>query len=204
MEENTNKTNIISLDLKKGMSLDLTKHDNTLKVMKIGLGWKTTYDLDVMAFTVDRKGIIQDTICYYNPDEKGISLDGDDRIGGKEGDCETLTVIFDSLPQEITKIMICANIYNAKPTKIVKKGLFHKKEETIEGDTFKNVKGSYIRLYNANTNIELCKYSLEEDGSDFNAFHFANLIKQPNGEWSFVTIGEGMNGSIEQIRKKLS
>ena len=38
---------IISLNLKKGMSLDLTKKDITLKKLGVGLGWKTVYDLAI-------------------------------------------------------------------------------------------------------------------------------------------------------------
>lgn len=196
-------SNIVSLNLKKGMTLDLTKHDGSLNVAKIGLGWKTIYDLDAFAITVDDEDKIKKTVCYYNMEEKGLALDGDDRKGGKDGDCETITINFKNLPKSITKIMICVNIYNAKPNKVIKKGLFHKKEQIIEGDTFKNVKGSFIRLYNGETNVELCKYSLEDTGSNFNAFHFADLIKQDNGEWTFVAIGEGMNGSINEIEKQL-
>lgn len=37
---------------------------------------------------------------------------------------------------------------------------------------------------------------------DFTAFHFADLIRQDNGEWTFEAIGEGANGSIEKIAKR--
>ena len=191
----------ISLNLKKGMSLDLTKKNENLKILKIGLGWKTNYDLDTIAFCANKDGKILETVCYQHLNGKGINLDGDDTQGGKNGDCETITINFSNLPENISKIMLCANIFNAKKTKI-HKSLFGK-QNIIEGDTFSQVKGSYIRLYNDETKSELCKYSLEEDGSTFNAFHFANLIKQENGAWTFVTIGEGMNGSISKLRKQL-
>ena len=84
MELNTNKSGIISLDLKKGMTLDLTKKDDTLKILKIGLGWKTTYDLDTIAFCTNEYGKIIETVCYQNLTGKGVVLDGDDTHGGKE------------------------------------------------------------------------------------------------------------------------
>lgn len=192
----------ISLNLKKGMSLDLTKHDNELHILNIGLGWQTEYDLDSIAFCVNENDKIVETVCYQNLNGKGVELDGDDTRGGKSGDCETITIDFSKVPSNINKIMLCANIFNATPSRI-KKSFFGKKETIEEGDTFSRVKGSYIRLYNAETNVELCKYSLEEDGSQFNAFHFADLIKNSNGDWNFEAIGIGMNGSISELRKQL-
>ena len=193
---------IISLNLEKGMSLDLTKHDAALNLLKIGLGWQTHYDLDSIAFLVNENGKIDETVCYQHLNGRGVSLDGDDRSGGKSGDCETLTVNFSKVPKNITKIMLLANIYNAEPSR-VHKSLFGK-EKVIEGDTFAKVNGSYIRLYNAETNAELCKYSLKEDGSSSNAFYFANLLKQNDGTWTFEAIGQGMNGSIEELRRQLN
>lgn len=188
---------IISLNLKKGMSLDLTKKDITLKKLGVGLGWKTVYDLDSIAFLVDKNGKIKETVCYQNLNGHGVKLDGDDTEGGKEGDCETISIKFSKLDEDITKIMLLANIYNAKKTRICFGRVM------VEGDTFNKVQGSYIRLYNKETNQELCKYSLEENGSQYNAFHFADLIKQEDGTWTFKAIGEGMNGSIEKLRKQL-
>lgn len=188
---------IISLNLKKGMSLDLTKKDVTLKKLGVGLGWKTTYDLDSIAFLVDKNGKIQETVCYQNLDGHGVKLDGDDRVGEKNGDCETISIKFSKLDEDITKIMLLANIYAAKKTRVCFGRVM------VEGDTFDKVQGSYIRLYNKETNQELCKYSLEENGSQYNAFHFADLIKQEDGTWTFKAIGEGMNGSIEKLRKQL-
>jgi stress response protein SCP2 len=188
---------IISLNLTKGMSLDLTKHDNGLKVLGVGLGWQTTYDLDSIAFSTNARGRIEETVCYQHLNGYGVSLDGDDRVGGKTGDCETLTIDFAKVSKNINKIMILANIYNAAaPVKLFGKTI-------SKGDTFARVKGSFIRLYNKETNVELCRYSLEEDGSGYNAFHFADLLKQPNGEWTFEIVGQGMNGDIASLRKQL-
>lgn len=188
---------MISLDLKKGMSLDLKKQDSSLKILGVGLGWNTEYDLDSIAFLVNNKGEIKETVCYQHLNGHGVKLDGDDRIGGKNGDCETITIKFSKIHKDITKIMLLANIYNAEPTK---KTFFGKIKE---GDNFGKVKGSFIRLYNKETDLELCKYLLEEDGSQFNAFYFADLIKQDNEEWIFMPIGKGMNGSIDMLRKEL-
>ena len=183
------------------MNLDLTKQDNTLEVLKIGLGWQTKYDLDVMAFLTNNKGQIKETVCYQKLNGHGVDLDDDKLSGGLNVDQETLTVKLNEIPEDITQIQICVNIFCARPERQTF-GLFGRKK-TLKGDSFSEVKGSYVRLYNAISNEEICKYNLEEDGSNYTAFHFANLYKTENNEWIVEILGKGMNGSIESLRRQL-
>ena len=193
---------MISLNLEKGMSLDLSKHEDALQHLNIALGWQTYYDWDSIAFLTNAAGKIVNTVCYQSLKGPGVTLDGDDTHGGGTGDNETISVDFSRVPEDITKIMICANIYNARKSEVKQRLFFGPK--VIEGDTFAKVNGSFIRLYNADTKEELCRYSLKEDGSQYNAFHFADLIRQPDNTWTFEAIGVGMNGSIAELRKQLS
>lgn len=180
---------MISLDLKKGMSLDLTKHDSTLRKINVGLGWDTHMDLDSIAFLLNENGKLVETVCYYNKNGEGVVLNGDNTTGEGEGDDEIVFVDLDRVPSNVVKIALYANIYNAGG------GVFSK------GKTFGQVKGAYVRLVNEVTNQEVCKYSLTEDGKNFNAFHFADLIKVDN-QWTFVAIGEGANGEIKELEKR--
>lgn len=174
-----------SLNLTKGISLNLTKENETLKSIKIGLGWQTRMDLDAIAILMDKDNKIVDTIYFGNKKATGISLSGDDLTGGGKGDNEIISVKLNKIPKRVVKICLFANIFAfISATK-----------------TFGCVKQSYIRLVNAETKTELCKYSLEDDFKDFTAVHFADLIRDNNNDWNFVTIGKGLNGSVGDIKK---
>lgn len=177
---------MISLDLKKGMSLDLVKHDNTLKQLNVGLGWDTHMDLDSIAFLLDENDRLVDTVCYYSKYSTGVRLNGDNTTGEGEGDDEIIFIDLDCLEDRVVKIALYVNIYDAGG------GLFKR------GKTFGQVKGAYVRLVNSVTDEEVCRYSLTEDGKNYNAFHFANLEKI-NGNWTFIAIGKGDNGTIEEL-----
>ena len=178
------------LNLVKGSILDLSKEATELKKMMIGLGWDTRCDLDSIAFLTDEAGRIKDTVCYMDKRSKGIYLNGDNLTGAGDGDDECIFVTFDELPGWVNKIQICVNIFGAG-------GLFNKKD-------FSNVKGAFVRLVDSSNDSEVCRYNLTEDGKGYNAFHFADLVKDDNGNWAFVAIGQGMNGSIEKLRNQLT
>lgn len=180
---------MISLNLTKGMSLDLKKHDETLEKLQVGLGWDTHMDLDSIAFLLDENDKLIETVSYICKNGNGVSLNGDNITGEGAGDDEIISVDFSKVPSNVHKISLYANIFNIGAL------LF------IKGKTFENVKGAYIRLVNAVTGKEMCKYSLTENGKEFNAFHFADLIRT-NGNWTFTAVGEGCNGSVTQLQKR--
>ena len=181
-----------SLNLTKGMTLELTKKAPTLRKMMIGLGWDTKCDLDSIAYLVDENGKIKDTVYFGDKNHQGIYLNGDNRTGEGEGDDEKIFVTFNELPSWVAKIYICVNIYGAGS------GIFGSKKD------FSVVKGSFVRLVNADTNEEVCKYNLLESGKGFNAFHFADLVRTSDGSWNFETVGEGMNGDVTKLKSLLT
>lgn len=177
-----------TLEIKKGVSFDLTKENDSLKKLTVGLGWDTRMDLDSIAFLLDENDRLIDTVCFHHKSAQGVRLNGDNVTGEGEGDDEKIFVSLDDVASRVKKIAFFANIYNAGG------GLFSK------GKTFKMVNGAYIRIVNDETDEELCRYSLKEDGDNFNAFHLGDLTR--NGcEWEFKAIGEGANGSISELEK---
>lgn len=178
------------VSLTKGEKVNLKKEDNTLKVVEVGLGWDTRTDLDSMAFLFDETGKLRNTICFTNKSSKGIFLNGDNLTGEGEGDDEIITVDLEKLPDWVRRISFGANIFAAKLK------LWGVKD-------FSKVNGAYIRIVNSVTKQEICRYDLKEAGKGFNAFHFADLVRLENKEWEFVTVGRGMNGSIEAIGKQI-
>lgn len=178
------------ISLQKGATVSLKKEDQSLEILEIGLGWDTKTDLDTMAFLFDQNGKIQKIINFVNKKESGIFLNGDNLTGQGAGDDEIITVNLRELPKWVQKVSFGANIFAAK----IK--LWGVKD-------FSQVKGAYIRIVNKENKKEICRYDLKENGKGYNAFYFADLIRQEGDEWKFAAVGRGMNGSAEKIAKQL-
>ena len=65
---------MLSLNLEKGMSLNLSKEDDSLKKLQVGLGWDTHMDLDSIAILLDKNEKVIETVCYYNKVGAGVVL----------------------------------------------------------------------------------------------------------------------------------
>lgn len=182
----------LSLNLSKGISLELAKAAPSLKHVLVGCGWDVaqgaSMDLDVFALLL-HNGKIHDTsdIIYFGQLDtgKGVKLDGDNRTGEGEGDDEKLHVDLDRVPSDVTSIMFFVSIYEA----------------TKKSQNFGMVQNAYVRLVNEDTNKEECIYVLNEEGGLFNTFQFAELKRSGSG-WTFDTIGEGSNGDVQTIANK--
>lgn len=174
------------LDLQKGDLLNLTKDYSKLNKIDLGLGWDVSttgrsWDLDASAIMMNDKNEIINTVYYGNKNVIGVRLNGDNLTGAGDGDDEIISVNLSKIPENVTKIGFFVNIFSA-------------------GDRdFSKIKNAYIRMVNKDTNKEVCKYNLNEDGKGYNAFHFANLEKVGN-EWQFIAVGTGTNGGISELK----
>lgn len=176
------------LNLSKNDILDLSKASGgNLKSVDVGLGWDTVMDLDSIAFILDDNNKLINTVYFAQKSAPGARLNGDNLTGAGDGDDEIITINFSELPKNAKKVCLYANIFSF--ISIFKKD-------------FSRVKGAYIRLVDNNTKKELCRYSLTEEGKGFNAFHFADLVKDDNNNWSFIAVGEGCNGSVKKLESK--
>lgn len=181
---------IVTLNLKKGVSLDLSKTLPTLKNITVGLGWDPaqgiSMDLDVFALAL-HNGKVQSAndVVYYAQRTvvPGINLSEDNRTGQGEGDDETIKIALDSIPSDITEIGIFVNIYEASQ----------------KNQNFGMVHGSYCRLVDDVTGKEEAIFVLNEsDAALYNAFHFVTFKRNATG-WSFETVAKGLNGDVNQI-----
>lgn len=185
-----NRGGKISLNVSKGLSLDLSKQTPTLKHARIGLGWDSSVngesiDLDVFALTLHNGKVLSDKdIIFYNQLDtgKGITLSGDNRDGQGEGDDEFILAKLDEIPLDITSIAIFVNIYAPKIN-------------------FGMVKNAYVRLVDEDKNKEELIYLLNEAGALYQTVHFANLVRNPYG-WSFETVGQGTSGDVNSVANK--
>lgn len=195
-----------SFELKKGSKFQL---DKGIQSVKAGLGWNAgdNYDLDADAFGLVH--LASGAAKFYNdgshaafygnkalkkPNGTFVTTDGsmthsgDDRTGGSGGDDETITVDFDKLPAEIVEIAFWVTIYDAGKRK----------------QNFGQVKDSYIRILNADTNAELCKYKLKDEFAAAKAVQVGSMVKKDDGIWEFQAIGAGADVEIDAICEQYS
>ena len=186
----------MAINLTKGQRVDIG-----LQKIGVGLGWDpnaaasgSDYDLDASAFMLgtDKQVPSEGFFVFYGmsnrtPDyDKPISSDsavtssGDDRTGGSsEGDDEILMVELGKVDARIEEIVFTVTIHEFEERK----------------QNFGQVRNSFIRIYDATTNVEICKYELGEDFSIETAVEFGRLYKR-GGAWRFEAMGVGHKGGL--------
>ena len=181
----------MSLNLSKGMTLDLTKRNPGLKKIKAGLGWDVAvagsadFDLDVAALLCRNGRLVSgnDVVFFNNMNQPGVSLLGDNRTGAGEGDDEVITVDLSSIDPGVNRIVFVVTIFEAMQRR----------------QTFGMIGGSFIRLCDMeNNDRELCRFELKDNFSTETAVIFAELVKN-GSDWDFKTIGDGKQGDLNAI-----
>nr|WP_297166197.1 TerD family protein [uncultured Dysgonomonas sp.] len=182
------------------MAINLTKGQRIeigLSKVGVGLGWDPNestgfdFDLDASAFMLgENKKLPADEffVFYNNPKSPDGSVEssGDDLTGGNsDGDDETLTVDLTRVDPKVQEILFTVTIHDYETRK----------------QNFGQVRNSFIRIYNAQTNEEIAKYELDEDFSIETAVEFGRLYKR-NGEWKFEAMGIGYKGGLQYFVNK--
>lgn len=182
----------MAINLQKGQRENL----NAQKFI-IGLGWDTNtsstgedFDLDASAFILgENKKILSDKhFVFYNnlnsPNDAVVHT-GDNLTGDGDGDDEQIVVDLSKIDADASEICVVVTIHEAETRK----------------QNFGQVRNSFIRIVDANSNQELLKYELEEDFSIETAVEFGRIYKR-NGEWKFEAVGSGMKGGLEDYLNK--
>ncbi|RXM77092.1 chemical-damaging agent resistance protein C [Clostridium tetani] len=189
----------MSINLKKGQKINLTKDNPGLNKAIIGLGWDTNkysggyeFDLDASAFLVGNNGKVNDDLnfVFYNnlQDPSGAVVHtGDNRTGDGDGDDEQIIIDFSKVPLDIDKIAITVTIHEAEE----------------RGQNFGQVSNAFVRIVNEETDVEILRYDLSEDFSIETALVFCELYRN-NGDWKFSAIGSGFSGGLEALCKNYS
>ena len=188
----------MSINLTKGQKVSLTKDNPSLKKLMVGLGWDINqfdtgadFDLDASAFLLGENGKApteREFVFYGNLEHQSGAVKhmGDNRTGAGEGDDEQILVKLKEVPQEIDKIVIVVNIYQAKQ----------------RGQHFGLIRNAFIRIVDGNTNAEMCRFNLSEDYTDMTALIVAEIYRH-NGEWKFNPVGQGTkDNSLTEIVNK--
>jgi len=208
----------MAINLVKGQTIDLRKNDKgesfDLSSVTIGLGWdvkqsggggflgklfgggeEAEYDLDAIAFLLDKNGKVADRgrtfekpngnkvslyegdVIYFNSmrhPSGHIWLTGDNRTGAGDGDDEQIIVKLDSLDPKFDRILFIVAIYQGRKN----------------NQHFGMVDNAFIRAVD-NHGKEIAKFSLSGD-STYNgmcSMTFAEVYRK-DGTWKFRAIGE--------------
>lgn len=188
----------MSISLQKGQKISLTKENESLNKIIIGLGWdqieqkksgfsffstkQATIDCDASAFILENGKLDKrDDVVYYGNlkhSSSAVKHMGDNLTGEGDGDDEQIVVELGKIPTKYDKIILVVNIYKANDRK----------------QDFGMIKNAFIRLVDMKTNKEICKYNLTENYSGCTAMIFGELYYHDK-EWKFNAIGQGTNDS---------
>lgn len=177
----------MAINLQKGQKIDLG-----LTKMTIGLGWDPNegtghdFDLDASAIMIDanRKLVGDAYFVFYNnlnsPDG-ALTHTGDDPDGkSSDGDDDEAIIIdLEKVDERVEEILFVVTIED-----------FERRKQN-----FGQVRNSYIRVVDNNSNEEIAKYELDEDFSVETGVEFGRLYKR-NGNWKFEASGIGYKADL--------
>lgn len=184
----------MSVNLQKGQKVDLTKGNAGLKALVVGLGWdeapkkfslfskREDIDCDASALLINaQSGKLAGPIdvVYYGQlmhRSGAVRHCGDNLTGAGEGDDEQIIVELNKVPADFSKIVFVVTIYQARE----------------RNQQFGMIKNAFIRVVDADTGTELCKYNLSENYDGKTAMIFGEVYRY-NNEWKFGAIGEPTN-----------
>ncbi len=180
----------MAISLNKGGKLSLTKEAPDLKKVHVGLGWDeratdgADFDLDASAFLLKTDGKVRSDadFIFYNQlrsQDGSVEHTGDNLTGGGEGDDEVVLVDLGKVPTDVQKVVFTVTIHEAEQRR----------------QSFGQVQNAFIRLVNADTNVEVARYDLTEDASVETAMIFGEIYRH-NNEWKFGAVGQGYAGGL--------
>lgn len=184
----------MSVSLKKGQKVSITKGNPGLEKVLIGVGWDINrfdtggaFDLDSAAFLLTDSGKVtgsEDFVFFgnLNHPSEGVQHMGDNLTGAGDGDDEQIRISLSKIPAQITRIAFTVTIYDAEERK----------------QNFGQVSNAFVRIVDEEKNEELMRYDLGEDFSIETAAVFGELYKN-NDEWKFNAIGSGYQGGLAAL-----
>ncbi len=194
----------MSVNLQKGQKVELRKNNGgTLRRVMVGLGWDEVQqkrgffapkpqDIDCDASAIlcinGRLTNAADLVFYNNLTHRSGAVRhmGDNLTGAGEGDDEQIMVDLTALPGEYDKLIFVVTIYQARE----------------RGQHFGLIRNCFIRICDAETGQELCKYNLSENYNGMTAMIFGELYRY-NGAWKFNAIGQPTSdNSIGEMAKR--
>lgn len=181
----------MSISLRKGQKIDLTKPNPRLQKIIVGLGWHTggdvSFDLDTSAFLLGADGKVEndnDFIFYNNLKHKSGAVEhlGDNLIGSDTGDAEEIKIDLSLVPDSIMKIVFAVTLFGSEERQ----------------QNFRQIENAFIRLIDETTGEELMRYDLNENFPIETAIVAGELYRYGE-EWKFNAIGTGVDGGLAAL-----
>jgi tellurium resistance protein TerD len=107
---------------------------------------------------------------------------GDNLTGDGAGDDEQIKIDLTKIDPAVKEITVVVTIHEADSRR----------------QNFGQVRNSFIRIFNTDTNEEILKYELDEDFSIETAVEFGRIYNR-NGEWKFEAVGAGQREGLEKF-----
>ena len=196
----------MSVNLQKGQKVDLRKEGGgTLRRVMVGLGWDEVkqkrgffapkpqdIDCDATAFLCQNGRLMGVTdIVYFGAlthSSGAVRHMGDNLTGAGDGDDEQILVDLTAVPEAYDKIVFVANIYQAAQRK----------------QHFGLIENAFIRICDAETGQELCKYNLSENYEGMTAMVFGEIYRRGQ-DWKFNAIGQPTrDNGIEELARRFA
>ena len=177
----------MTVTLPKGGNLLLADEAPGIEVVRVGIGWVSApgsagIELDGLVSLVGGgtpNGRLLLAHQVPNPDEP---LGTHPPSGPIVGDAEKLVVTLAAVPPDVTRLLFGAVIYDAVGRR----------------QTFRSVRGAYIRVLNDANGLEIARYTLEQETGQETAMVFGELYRNPRG-WKFRAVGQGYAAGLRGI-----
>ncbi|MEN8908401.1 MAG: TerD family protein [Clostridiales bacterium] len=198
----------MGINLQKGQRVDLTKGNEGLSTILVGLGWdpvkkdvgffgnlmgkgQVDVDCDASVLMLDEYGKVpnKENLIYFgnlNSVCGSIKHTGDNLTGEGDGDDEQIIVDLTKIPKNIQKLVFVVNIYDC----------IRRKQD------FGLIQNAFIRVLKKSSNQELVKFNLSSEYAGKTTLLAAEIYRHGK-EWKFAAVGEGtLDASLGEIVKK--
>ncbi len=196
----------MSVNLQKGQKVNLRKEDGgTLRRVMVGLGWDEVkqkrgffapkpqdIDCDATAFLCQNGHLMGvPDIVYFGAlthSSGAVRHMGDNLTGAGDGDDEQILVDLTALPEVYDKVVFVVNIYQAAQRR----------------QHFGLIENAFIRICDAETGKELCRYNLSENYDGMTAMVFGEIYRRGQ-DWKFNAIGQPTrDNGIEELARRFA
>ncbi len=173
--------------LRKGGNLLLSDEAPGIERVRIGMGWNSgpgasSVELDgIVSVAPKSAGGARLLLAHQvpNPDESAAASPSTDPV---VGDAEKLAVVLAAVPPAVSRVVFGMAIYDAAARR----------------QTFRSVRGAYIRVLNDANGIEIARYTLEAAAGSETAMMLGELYRNPRG-WKFRAVGQGYASGLRGI-----
>lgn len=181
-----------------GDDINIIQKDPTLRHLHVGFGWDLhsfnadAMDLDFSLFLIGKNGMTREDgdFIFYNNKEAcggGIKYGGDSRTGAGEGDDESFLIDLQSIPFDVMQLVLTVTLYKG-----------HEKDQNMG-----MVHNAFIRIANADTQIELMRYELDKQLEDRRETGMiAGFINREGPKWHFVPQADFYPNGLAELATK--